>query len=305
MDAGKLRQIFEKLDEALEYPTELLIRGGAAVLAYGLEQRVTIDIDVLPSSRFVEADLRHACVAADLGFNPWNKDFAEKDYLEVVPEETLILPRPDPDRGYNTIFRGRRLTVRTPPASDLVIGKLKRLDPEDLADVTFLIRNFQLTDAGQSPLRRRGPSMNEDRASRWQAVLRQMFEELRSGSPRAEVYWAQQLAFGPVFFYAVLLAVRNDAIPANDLELLRRVVPYALSTLGALPDGSEGDPARLLLLARRQAQALSCGRRQHLAKLSARLGLKMASLPYDPVPRRFQRPYELIGWNPPPTGAAA
>jgi hypothetical protein len=69
MDAAKLRQIFEKLDQALEYPTELLIRGGAAVLAHGLEQRVTIDIDVLPASRFIEADLRRACAAADLGFN--------------------------------------------------------------------------------------------------------------------------------------------------------------------------------------------------------------------------------------------
>lgn len=147
MDATKLRQIFERLDQALEHPTELLIRGGAAVLAHGLEQRVTIDIDVLPASHFIESDLRRACAATDLGFNPTDKDFAENDYLEVVPEETLILPRPDPERGYNTIFRGLRLTVRTPPASDLVIGKLKRLDPEDLADITFLLQHFRLTEA--------------------------------------------------------------------------------------------------------------------------------------------------------------
>jgi hypothetical protein len=147
MDAVKLRQIFERLDQALEHPTELLIRGGAAVLAHGLEQRITLDIDVLPASRFIEADLRRACVAADLGFNPKDKDFLEQDYLEIVPEETLILPRPDLERGYNTIFRGLRLTVRTPPAADLVIGKLKRLDPEDLADVTFLIKHFRLTGA--------------------------------------------------------------------------------------------------------------------------------------------------------------
>jgi hypothetical protein len=147
MDALKLRQTFERLDQALEHPTELLIRGGAAVLAHGLEQRVTMDIDVLPSSQFIEADLRRACAAADLGFNPSEKDFAEQDYLEVVPEEMLLLPRPDPERSYNTIFRGLRLTVRTPPASDLVIGKLKRLDPEDLADVTFLIRHFRLAEA--------------------------------------------------------------------------------------------------------------------------------------------------------------
>ena len=143
--------------------------------------------------------------------------------------------------------------------------------------------------------------MNEkaDRASRWQPVLEQMFEELRSGSARAEAYWAQQLAFGPVFFFAVLLAVRGGAIPPDDLEHLRRLVPLALSLLGALPDGSAGDPASLLLLARRQALALASGRRRLLAKLAARLGLEMSSLPYEPVPRRFQRPYELIGWSPP------
>ena len=143
--------------------------------------------------------------------------------------------------------------------------------------------------------------MNEEpvRPSRWQAVLDQMFEELRSGAPRAEVYWAQQLAFGPVFFYAVVLAVRGSAIPASDLELLRQLVPLALSLLGALPDGSDGDPTSLLLLARRQALALELGRRQHLVRLAARLGLEMSSPPYDPVPRRLQRPYELIGWLPP------
>ncbi len=146
MDAFKLRQIFDKLDQALEHRTELLIRGGAAVLAHGLEQRVTIDIDVLPASRFIETDLRRACAAAELGFNPSDKDLAEQDYLEVVPEETLILPLPDPERGYNTIFRGLRLTVKTPPAADLVIGKLKRLDPADLTDVTFLVRHFRLTE---------------------------------------------------------------------------------------------------------------------------------------------------------------
>ena len=146
MDATTLRQVFERLDAALEHPTELLIRGGAAVLAHGLDQRVTIDIDVLPASRFVEVDLRRACAAADLGFNPSEKDLAERDYLEVVPEETLILPRPSPEREYNTVFRGLRLTVKTPPAADLVIGKLKRLEAEDLADVVFLIQRFRLTE---------------------------------------------------------------------------------------------------------------------------------------------------------------
>ena len=149
--------------------------------------------------------------------------------------------------------------------------------------------------------------MNEEpiQPSRWQPVIEQMFEELRSGSPRAEAYWAQQLAFGPVFFYAVVLAVRESAIPPEDLERLRQLVPLALSLLGALPDGSDGDPASLLLLARRQARVLELGRRSQLAKLAARLGLDIPSLPYGPVPRRFLRPYELIGWCPPRPAAVS
>jgi hypothetical protein len=147
MDATRLRQVFEQLDGSLEHPTELLIRGGAAMLAHGLEERVTVDIDVLPASRFVEADLRRACAAAGIGFNPLDKDFVEQDYLEVVPEETLILPHPSPDRAYNTVFRGVHLIVQTPPAADLVIGKLKRLEAEDVADVIFLIDRFRLTES--------------------------------------------------------------------------------------------------------------------------------------------------------------
>jgi hypothetical protein len=133
----------------------------------------------------------------------------------------------------------------------------------------------------------------------WQAVLDRMFEELRSGSSRTEAYWAQQLAFGPVFIHAVALAVRKGTIGADDLDHLRRMLPLALSMLGALPDGCDGDPASFFLLARRQAQVLAWGRRRHLTKLAARLGVETPGPPYDPVPRRFQRPYELIGWRPP------
>lgn len=142
--------------------------------------------------------------------------------------------------------------------------------------------------------------MNEKPAwmSRWGPVLDSMFEELRSGSPRAQAYWAQQLAFAPVFFHAVALAVYIGVIAPDDLELVRSVLPLAQSMLGALPDGSDGDPASLFLLARRQAQALTSGRRRHLVRLAARLGVETPGSPYDPVPRRFLRAYELIGWRP-------
>ncbi len=142
--------------------------------------------------------------------------------------------------------------------------------------------------------------MNEGPAwpARWQPVLDSMFGALRSGSPRAQAYWAQQLAFGPVLVHAVALAARTGGIGRDDLALVRQLIPLALSMLAALPDGCGGDPAGLLLLARRQALALASGRRRHLARLAARLGLDTPSLPCEPVPQRFLRPYELIGWRP-------
>jgi hypothetical protein len=145
MDAETLRRALERLDAALQSDAELHIRGGAAALALGLSGRVTMDIDVLPSSRFLEAELRNACEKADLGFNPPDKETIERDYLEIVPDETLVLPQPSETHPYNTIFRGRHLLVKTPPAADLVVGKLKRLEPEDLEDVAFLIQTFRLS----------------------------------------------------------------------------------------------------------------------------------------------------------------
>ena len=59
------------------------------MLAHGLQQRVTLDIDVLPASRFIESDLRRACSAAGLGFNPSDKDLVEQDYLRYVIEDLL------------------------------------------------------------------------------------------------------------------------------------------------------------------------------------------------------------------------
>jgi hypothetical protein len=168
LDAANLREVFDRLDRALKHPVELWIRGGAAVLALGSEGRVTIDLDVLPGSRFIEGDLRCACEAAGLGFNPPNKDLAERDYLETVPEESLILPVPSLERPYNTVFRGARLTVKTPPGADLVIGKLKRLDPEDESDIAFLIRRFGLQRAdleeafGRLPVRFRNDPVVAD-----------------------------------------------------------------------------------------------------------------------------------------------
>lgn len=140
-------------------------------------------------------------------------------------------------------------------------------------------------------------------SERWKPVLKRMFADLRTGAPRAEAYWAQQMAFGPVLIHAVALAVHRRQVTPAERELLRKLLPHAFSLLGALPDGCDGDPHSLHLLARRQARVLAYGRRKLLRRLAARIGLDFAGLPDGPVPDRFRRAYELIGWRPPASNA--
>ncbi|MFY9342449.1 MAG: hypothetical protein WAT39_08160 [Planctomycetota bacterium] len=145
MDATSFRTTLERIDAALTTSTELLIGDGAALLALGFDGRSTVDIDVLPGSRFVAHDLQQACAAAGLAWNPPDKDFPPGDYLEIVPAQTLVLPTPAGE--YEVVFRGRRLIVRVPPAADLAVGRRKRLDPEDLADIQFLVTRFAVDEA--------------------------------------------------------------------------------------------------------------------------------------------------------------
>jgi hypothetical protein len=134
------------------------------------------------------------------------------------------------------------------------------------------------------------------RARSWDEVLAQMMAELRGGEPRAEAYWAQQLAFGPVLVHALALRARAHGISEADAPSLARVLELAAAGLGPLPEEGR-DPAALAILARRQAAALATGRRRQLAGLAARHGLTL-EVAAGPVPARMLRPYPLLGWRP-------
>jgi len=135
------------------------------------------------------------------------------------------------------------------------------------------------------------------RAGSWDDVLTEMMVELRSGEPRAEAYWAQQLAFGPVLVHALALHARAHGISQADAPHLARTLQLAAAALGPLPEEGR-DPTALLVLARRQAAALATGRRRQLARFAARHGLTVND-PAGPVPARMLRSYPLLGWTPP------
>ena len=135
----------------------------------------------------------------------------------------------------------------------------------------------------------------------WEAVLERMLRELRSNEPRADAYWAQQLALGPVLFHALSLRLRTDGPSEADAPHLTRVLQLAAAVLGPLPEVGN-DPTALAILARRQAAALTTGRRRQIARLAARHGLASGAHVPEAVPPRLVRPYPLLGWLPPDAG---
>ncbi|MFY9823686.1 MAG: hypothetical protein WAM82_20055 [Thermoanaerobaculia bacterium] len=85
MDASKLRQIFEKLDQALEHPTELLIRGGAELKRLDPEDFADVTF-LVQRFRLTKADLEEAF---DRLPGRFQADPVVQDNLRFVIEDLL------------------------------------------------------------------------------------------------------------------------------------------------------------------------------------------------------------------------
>lgn len=145
MEKSDLHKALQEMDSHLQNPTRLHIRGGAACMLHG-EVRTTIDIDTIPGeSQFDPEDLAQACEKAGILLDPTSFEDLEsgKPYLQLLPEETLVLPKPRPGKEL-TPWRGETLKVTTPEPADLLVSKLKRCDAIDIQDMAFLILKFQI-----------------------------------------------------------------------------------------------------------------------------------------------------------------
>jgi len=131
----------------------------------------------------------------------------------------------------------------------------------------------------------------------WDAVVEQMLRELASGGPRAESFWAQQLAYAPVLIHALRCRRRRAELTEDQTRLLIPCLLLACGGLGALPDPPWPDPGAVRRTASRQVRALGWNRRRLLERLLSDLG---ASAPDRGAiaPSRMLRPYDLIGFHP-------
>lgn len=146
MDKNLLQDVLTKMDQHLQKDTRLHIRGGSACILHGEEYRATIDLDIIPrQSHYDMADLHQACEKAGVLLDPTSFEDLEsgKPYLQLLPEESLILPRPKPNSEM-TPWKRDKLTITTPPPADLIISKLKRCDALDIQDIAFLMLKFEV-----------------------------------------------------------------------------------------------------------------------------------------------------------------
>lgn len=124
-----------------------------------------------------------------------------------------------------------------------------------------------------------------------------MLEELRSGRPREQSYWAQQIAFAPVLVHALCLSLRGRQLSETDRNAVVAAVVLALRALEALPDVQGLEPSLLAIMAHRQARAITWGRRRTLRRLLQRLdAVTQGDSGCDAT--RLLRPYPLLGWSP-------
>lgn len=138
MDKSKLLEYLSAMDEALSEETDLVVYGSAAFILLDEEGRTSLDIDVAaPYSRVNYPDFCRAAGRAGLPVNP--PEETPHDHIEWISSLRLCLRKPQAEDEI-VLWRGKRLTVKTVPAVDLIASKLIRYDPIDQADIQHVYR---------------------------------------------------------------------------------------------------------------------------------------------------------------------
>ncbi|MEW6324208.1 MAG: DUF6036 family nucleotidyltransferase [Nitrospirota bacterium] len=114
-------------------PLEILLAGGLALQHYGMQNRITVDVDaeVRGDLEGLLNFLRAHQVPADLGEN-------------ISGWSVVAMPPGYRDRAV-TIHQDALLTIKALAPTDLVIAKLRRFTEEDIEDALFVATKHKIT----------------------------------------------------------------------------------------------------------------------------------------------------------------
>jgi hypothetical protein len=143
MNHAFITAFLERLDGALSAPTVLHIYGSAAFILLGEPERMSLDIDVAgPYSVADMGELQRAAASLGVPINPGEQD--DRPHIEWVGPLRLCLPPPLPATDM-LLWQGKKLSVKTGSAADLIASKLIRYDESDCADIQFVVRQGGVT----------------------------------------------------------------------------------------------------------------------------------------------------------------
>ena len=110
----KFEALFDKLDEYIENPVELIVYGGCAVYFYGCKDRKYEDIDVIGNLPLIEQDYIRFIGKEVLG-----APLRWLDFRYDVPH-AKILTEDHEKRAVAILYKGQKLTVKLGNKEDLI-----------------------------------------------------------------------------------------------------------------------------------------------------------------------------------------
>lgn len=143
IEKSVLEELFSDFGAKLSAPTTFCIVGSTASILLGQPDRQTPDIDIWePQSDFDLTELKKACEAAGILFDPRGEIEPGKIYLQILRPGITMFPRNFP---VEKLARFGNLTLVMPPAEMIVATKLARAEEKDLEDISWWMRERGLT----------------------------------------------------------------------------------------------------------------------------------------------------------------
>lgn len=140
--ADKLKTIIKAIDRAAQKAgaknLRIILCGGLAAIAYGLEERATFDIDAE-----VDADFRV------IGKLKKNLRFPAELTTDISRWSMIDIPEGYRERAVPLdIVKTKNINVFLLSPLDLVISKLRVFRDKDIQDALFLIKKFKIKKTG-------------------------------------------------------------------------------------------------------------------------------------------------------------
>lgn len=169
IDKNVVENLLMRLGEELDRPAVLCVIGSTSSIITGQPERQTPDIDVwFPGSSFDAGDLKRACEAVGLLYDPKGEVGPNDLYLQVVRPGIVSLP---PDFTPEVIGEYGNLRIVMPPPEIVVAAKLARGTESDIEDAVWWVRGRDLCEGQIGDAIERIPNQRNRETARENLIL--------------------------------------------------------------------------------------------------------------------------------------